>query len=70
MQVLGTLGLCISKHADNGCIKTDQQGIAHSKRKSSEEGKRKRKKLRALNKGFVDKEIAEEGRKSYSSDSF
>ena len=70
MQVLRTLGLCISKYADHGCIKTDQLRIAHSKRTSSEEGKRRRKKLRALNKGFVDKEMEEEGRKSYSSGSF
>ena len=70
MQALRTLGLSISKYANHGCIKKDQLRIAHSKRKRSKEGKRGRKKLRALNKGFVDKEMEEEGRKSYSSGSF
>ena len=69
-DVLRTLGLNVSKYVDNGVTQKDQQRITHSKRKSSEEGKRKRKKLRALKRGYIDKEMEDEGGKSYLSGSF
>ena len=69
-DVLRTLGLNVSKYVDNGVTQKDQQRITHSKRKSSEEGKRRRKKLRALKRGYIDKEMEDEGGKSYLSGSF
>ena len=55
------LGLPVGYWLQNGCLQKDQQRIKQMERKSSEKGKRRSKKLRAIRKGFIDKEKELEG---------
>ena len=50
------LGINFGRETNNGTMKRNSKRIDHSRRKSSELGKQRRKKLRTIKKGFADKE--------------
>ena len=55
-KVLNLLGINFGRETNNGTMKRNSKRIDHSRRKSSELGKQRRKKLRTIKKGFADKE--------------
>ena len=69
-SVIDQLGLPISQYMMNGFLERDIERIKKLARKSSEKGKTVRKKLRAIRKGFQDKEKEQEETPAYSSGAY
>ncbi|MCP4481300.1 MAG: hypothetical protein GY817_00525 [bacterium] len=69
-DVLIELGLQVSQNFLDNSIRKDKQIVLQSLIKSLEKGKKRRKSLRAVRKGFIDREREEEGGESYSKGAF
>ena len=69
-SVIDQLGLPISQYMMNGFLERDIERIKKLARKSSEKGKTVRKKLRAIRKGFQDKEKEQGETPAYSSGAY
>ena len=66
-KVYENAGLHFGKFITAACKKKDKSRISIMTHKSSDSVKKRRKKLRAIRKGFCDKEKEEEGGESYVS---
>jgi hypothetical protein len=60
-SIFGQLGILHGQISESVSIQRDVQRIGHSKRKSTDRIKKRRKRLRAERKGFSDKTVEEEG---------
>ena len=69
-SVYGHLGLTSGKFTEAFCVRVDELRIKEMMRKSSEKAKNRRKKLRSIRKGFIDREKEDEGTESYQSGAF
>jgi len=69
-KVAEELGLEVGSLMMNRALDADRERILNIKRKSTCKVKKARKKLRAIKKGYEDKEKEEEGKDSYASGSF
>ena len=67
LQVLRTLGMVTGIFTCNGCRRMDHRRISSSVRKSTDKSKKRRKQLRAIRKGYADKEREQEGCEAYAS---
>ena len=69
-DVLIELGLQVSQNFLDNSIRKDKQIVLQSLIKSLEKGKKRRKRLRAVRKGFIDREREEEGGELFSEGAF
>ena len=69
-DVLIELGLQVSQNFLDNSIRKDKQIVLQSLIKSLEKGKKRRKSLRAVRKGFIDREREEEGGELFSEGAF
>ena len=69
-KVTENLGLLPGHCMLQQCHSLDIKRIRNSEIKTSEKSKKRRKRLRAIRKGYIDKEKEEEGKDSYNSGSF
>ena len=69
-KLFSRLNLSFRVNTKNGAIEKDQQRIKNMNNKFQETVKMKRKKLRAVRKGYIDKEKDNEGGESYLTGNF
>lgn len=69
-EVAETIGLKCGQFMIRGTISSDNERLANIAHKSSETGKKRRKKLRAIRKGYDDTEKEAEGGDSYAAGQF
>ena len=70
VKVLNDLGLSNGYFTNKFVLEADKQRVQSMRKKSSEKGKIRRKKLRSMRKGFLDKEKEHEKSESYLSGAF
>ncbi len=69
-KVAKQLGLKCGYFMINGAFAADKARVLKNKEQSGEKSKKRRKRLRAIKKGFQDKEIELEGKEPFASGSF